>query len=47
MPVAIEFLVEAWAEQKLPNLAATVEQLVPVRRLPQSIPAHDRGGRVP
>ena len=41
MPVAIEFLAEAWAEQKLLNLAATVEQLVPVRRLPQSTPALD------
>ena len=30
LPVAIEFLAAAWAEQKLLNLAATVEQLVPV-----------------
>ena len=41
MPVAIEFLAEAWAEQKLLNLAATVEHLVPVRRPPQSTPALD------
>ena len=41
MPVAIEFLAEAWAEQKLLNLAATVEQLVPSRMPPQSTPALD------
>jgi Asp-tRNA(Asn)/Glu-tRNA(Gln) amidotransferase A subunit family amidase len=39
MPVAIELLAEPWAEQKLLNLAYTIEQLLPVRRLPRHTPA--------
>ena len=38
MPVAIELMAEPWGEQKLLNLAYTVEQLVPARRLPRHTP---------
>lgn len=38
MPVALEFLAEPWAEQKLLNLAYTVEQLAPARRAPPHAP---------
>ena len=38
MPVAIELLAEPWAEQKLLNLAFTIEKLVPSRQLPQHTP---------
>ncbi len=38
MPIAIEFLAESWSEQKLLNLALTVEKLVPARTPPKSTP---------
>ena len=38
MPVAIELLAEPWAEQKLLNLALTIEKLVPSRQLPKHTP---------
>ncbi len=38
MPVAIELLAEPWAEQKLLDLACTIEDLVPARALPTSTP---------
>lgn len=38
MPVAVELLAETWAEQKLLDLAYTLEQLVPVRKLPRHTP---------
>ena len=38
MPVAIELLAEPWAEQKLLDLAYTIEGLHPARRLPTSTP---------
>ena len=38
LPVAIEFLAEPWAEQKLLNLAHTVEELNPQRKLPPNTP---------
>ena len=38
LPVAIEFLAEPWAEQKLLNLAYTIEQVSPTRRLPGHTP---------
>ncbi|MEE2791063.1 MAG: amidase [Acidobacteriota bacterium] len=38
MPVAIEFMAEPWGEQKLLNLAYTVEQLVPARKLSKHTP---------
>jgi len=38
MPVAIELMAEPWAEQKLLNLAYTIEQLVPARKLPRHTP---------
>ncbi len=38
LPVAIEFLAEPWAEQKLLNLAHTIEQVSPTRRLPSHTP---------
>ena len=38
LPVAIEFLAEPWAEQKLLNLAYTIEQVSPARRLPSHTP---------
>ena len=38
MPVAIELLAEPWAEQKLLNLAYTIEQLAPARQLPRHTP---------
>ena len=38
MPVAIELMAEPWAEQKLLDLAYTIEGLHPARRLPTSTP---------
>ncbi len=38
MPVAIELLAEPWAEQKLLNLAYTIEQLAPARTVPKHTP---------
>ena len=38
MPVAIELMAEPWAEQKLLDLAYTIEQLVPTRKLPSHTP---------
>jgi Asp-tRNA(Asn)/Glu-tRNA(Gln) amidotransferase A subunit family amidase len=38
MPVAIELMGEPWSEQKLLNLAYTVEQLAPTRKLPKHTP---------
>lgn len=38
MPVAIELMAEPWAEQKLLNLAYTIEQLAPARKLPKHTP---------
>lgn len=38
MPVAIELLAEPWAEQKLLDLAYTIEDLFPARALPTSTP---------
>ena len=38
MPVGIEFLAEPWSEQKLLNLAYTVETLAPARQLPKHTP---------
>ena len=38
MPVAIELLAEPWAEQKLLDLACTIEDLFPARALPTSTP---------
>ena len=38
MPVAIEILAEPWAEQKLLNLAYTIEGIAPARYLPRHTP---------
>ena len=38
MPIAIEFLAESWSEQKLLNMALTVETLAPTRALPEYTP---------
>ncbi len=38
LPVAIEFLAEPWAEQKLLNLAYTIEQISSFRQLPKHTP---------
>jgi Asp-tRNA(Asn)/Glu-tRNA(Gln) amidotransferase A subunit family amidase len=38
MPIAIEFLAESWSEQKLLNLALTVETLLPARVPPSFTP---------
>ena len=38
LPVGIEFLAEPWAEQKLLNLAYTIEGLESFRRLPSETP---------
>ena len=38
MPVGIEFMAEPWSEQKLLNLAYTIEQLAPTRRPPALTP---------
>ena len=38
MPIAIEFLAESWSEQKLLNLALTVETLSPARKPPSFTP---------
>ncbi len=38
LPVAIELLAEPWAEQKLLNLAYTIEQVAPARRTPKLTP---------
>jgi len=38
MPVALELLAESWAEQKLLNLAYTIEQLAPARKPPRHTP---------
>ena len=38
MPVAIELMAEPWAEQKLLNLAYTIEQLIPTRKLSKHTP---------
>ena len=38
LPVAIELLAEPWAEQKLLNLAYTIEQVAPARQAPKLTP---------
>ena len=38
LPVAIELLAEPWAEQKLLNLAYTIEQVAPERQAPKLTP---------
>ena len=38
LPVAIELLAEPWAEQKLLNLAYTIEQVAPARQPPEVTP---------
>jgi Asp-tRNA(Asn)/Glu-tRNA(Gln) amidotransferase A subunit family amidase len=38
MPIAVEFLAESWSEQKLLDLALTVETLAPARALPRHTP---------
>lgn len=38
LPIAIELLAEPWAEQKLLNLAYTIEQVAPARRAPRLMP---------
>ena len=38
VPVGLEFLSQGWSEPKLLNLAYTVEQLFPQRRLPENTP---------
>ena len=38
LPVALELLAEPWAEQKLLNLAYTIEQVAPARQPPKLTP---------